>query len=628
RRRPPARRLPDARRRPARSGPSVFQGLKRQALADCGRAIARARSGRRLSGFLAVYLVLVALVALRLVSVQVVRAAEYRGLAARQTQRELEIPAPRGRLYDRNGEPLAMSLAASTVYANPRLIRAAAQRDPSISATAVATQLAPVLDMPVGQLVAELEKDQGFVYLGRRQRSRQVGEQVAALKLPGIGVLEEPKRLYPSGGVAAQAVGFVGIDNVGLAGLENQYEGLLGGQPGQLRLERAPGGVTINTAPREVLPAVPGADLVLTLDRELQHVTERALAAGVVRNQALGGSAVVLDARTGEILALASYPGYTPEAIGEARPYARRNRALTDMFEPGSVNKLITVAGALEEGVVRPESTFVVPDTYRLGPEVYHDASGHRAEVYTVGDIVERSSNIGTIKIAQQMGPHRLHEYMTRFGLGQLTGLGFPGESPGLLAPVDQWSASSLPTIAIGQGVAASLVQVAQGFAVIAAGGEWIQPSIVRGRLDQDGRVHPLSQPARRRVVSPRTAGAVAEMLVRVVEGKHGTGERAAVPGYRVAGKTGTAQKPSQTFRGYEPGAFVGSFVGFAPAENPALVVAVMLDEPSPHYGGLSAAPVFSEIMRSALANRRIPPSLLTPAPEPALAPLPEILTG
>jgi cell division protein FtsI (penicillin-binding protein 3) len=591
--------------------------------ADWGQAVARARSGRRLSGLLAAYLVLVSVMASRLVSIQVVSAAQYRGLAERQTQRELDIPAARGRLYDRRGEPLAMSVAASTVYANPRLIRAAAEQDPSINATSVATQLAPVLDMPVSELVAELEKDQGFTYLGRRQRPRQVGEQVAAMNLPGIGVLEEPARIYPSGGLAAQVVGFVGIDNVGLAGLESQYDRLLGGQAGRLRLERAPGGVTINTAPREILPAVPGADLVLTLDRELQYATERALMAGVARTGALGGSAVVLDTHTGEILALASSPGYTPGTYDEVTPYARRNRAVTDMFEPGSVNKLITVAGALEEGIVRPESTFVVPDTYRIGPETYHDASSHRVEKYTIGDIVERSSNIGTIKIAQQMGAERLYDYMSRFGLGQPTGLGFPGESPGLLAPVDQWSASSLPTIAIGQGVAASLVQVAQGFAVIAAGGEWIQPSLVRGRLGVDGKVHPLAEPARRRVVSPQTAHAVAEMLVRVVEGRHGTGELAAVPGYRVAGKTGTAQKPSSTRRGYEPGAFVGSFVGFAPAESPALVVAVMLDEPTPHYGGLSAAPVFREIMQSALAARRVPPPLPTPPPDPALAPPP-----
>lgn len=586
--------------------------------ADCGRAVARARGGRRLSGFLLIYLVLTTLVAWRLYRVQVVSAAEYRGLAERQTQRELELPARRGRLYDRSGEPLAMSLAASTVYANPRLLRAAAAVDPSISAATVAARLAPVLDIPTDDLVESLQRDQGFVYLGR-QLPRQVGEQVAALKLPGIGVLEEPTRVYPAGSLAAQVIGFAGIDNTGLSGLERQYDALLAGRPGQLRLERAPGGVTISAAPREVLPTTPGADLVLTIDRQIQYTAERALSAAVERYDALGGSAVVLDARTGEILALASYPGYSPEDIGSAEGYARRNRAVTDMFEPGSVNKVITIAGALEEGIVRPETSLTVPWEYRLGSHTYHDSERHETEQYTVADIMERSSNVGTIRIAERLGRERLYEYATRFGLGAPTGLGFPGESPGSLPTVEDWRVSSLPTIAIGQGVAATLVQVAQAMGVIASGGEWIEPSIVRARLGPEGQLEPLEEPLRRRVVSRETAHAVSEMLVRVVEGgEYATGQLAAVPGYRVGGKTGTAQKPSTTRRGYEPGAFIGSFAGFAPVEDPQLVVAVMLDEPTPYYGGLSAAPVFSEIMEFALTSRRVSPSESTPAPAPA----------
>ncbi|MGH8904117.1 MAG: peptidoglycan D,D-transpeptidase FtsI family protein [Egibacteraceae bacterium] len=581
-----------------------------------------------------VYLVLTALMTWRLVSVQVVSAAEYRGLAERQSQRELDLPARRGRLYDRAGEPLAMSLAASTVYANPRLLHAAAvaakkgvppgNDDPTISVAGVAAKLAPVLEEDPDKLVRLLQRDQGFVHLGR-QLPRQVGDQVAALKLPGIGVLEEPTRAYPGGSLAAQVIGFAGIDNRGLSGLESQHDTLLAGRPGQLRLERAPGGVTINTAPREVLPATPGADLVLTLDRKIQYVAERALAVGVERSHALGGSAVVLDVRTGEILALAAYPGYSPADIGAAEPYARRNRAVTDMFEPGSVNKVITIAAALEEGIVRPETMFTVPWQYQVGREMFHDSQKHKTRDYTVSDIMEQSSNVGTIQIAEQLGPQRLHDYVARFGLGALTGLGFPGESPGSLPEVEDWSASSLPTIAMGQGVAATLLQVAGAMGVIASGGEWVEPSLVRGRLGSDGLLEPLEQPDRRRVVSAQTAHALSEMLVRVVEGEHGTGERAAVPGYRVGGKTGTAQKPSLTRRGYEPGAFMGSFVGFAPAERPALVVAVMLDEPTPHYGGLTAAPVFSEIMRFALVNQRVRPSRpnLDPSPVPALVPDP-----
>ncbi|MGH8899609.1 MAG: peptidoglycan D,D-transpeptidase FtsI family protein, partial [Egibacteraceae bacterium] len=618
----------------AQAHPHFARLLLAGVAADCGRVIARARSGRRLAGFLVVYLVLTALMTWRLVSVQVVSAAEYRGLAARQTQRELDLPARRGRLYDRTGEPLAMSLAATTVYANPRLLHVAAAttgmpgtqegslgtppgaRDRAISVAGVAAKLAPVLGADPHKLVRLLQRDQGFVYLAR-QLPRQVGQQVAALKLPGIGVLEEPTRAYPGGSLAAQVIGFAGIDNRGLSGLESQYDTLLAGRPGQLRLERAPGGLTINTAPRAVRPATPGADLVLTIDRQIQYTAERALAAGMQRSHALGGSAVVLDARTGEVLALASAPGYLPADIGTAEPYARRNRAVTDMFEPGSVNKVVTIAAALEEGIVQPETTFTVPWQYQVGREKFHDSEAHETRDYTVSDIMEQSSNVGTIQIAQRLGPQRLHDYTARFGVGAPTGLGFPGESSGRLPEVKDWSASSLPTIAIGQGVAATLLQVAGAIEVVASGGEWIEPSLVRGRLGLDGRVEPLAQPKRQRVVSAQTARAVSEMLVRVVEAKHGTGSRAAVPGYRVGGKTGTAQKPSLTHRGYEPGAFIGSFVGFAPAENPALIVAVMLDEPTPHYGGLTAAPVFSEIMRFALVKQRAPPSRpnLDPAP-------------
>jgi cell division protein FtsI (penicillin-binding protein 3) len=588
------------------------------AAAACGRAVARARPGRRLSVFLAAYLLLTAAMCWRLVSVQVVQAAEYRGLAERQTQRELELPARRGRLYDRDGDPLAMSLAASTIYANPQILR-----DARIDPMSVAVQLAPVLGRPADELAPLLRRDAQFVFLGR-QLPRQVGEQVVALDLPGVGVVSEPTRVYPGGSLAAQVVGFAGIDNTGLAGLEDQYDDLLAGSPGQLRLERAPGGVTISAAPREVLPATPGTDLVLTLDRQIQHHAEEALATAVEDYGAEGGSAVVLDARSGEILALASVPGFASEDIGRADSYARRNRALTDVFEPGSVNKVITVAGAIEEGVVSPGTTFTVPYSYEIEPETFRDSARHETEVYTVAGIIERSSNVGTIQIAEHLGARRLHDYVTRFGLGGPTGLGFPGESEGILADVEDWTNSSLPTIAIGQGVSATLLQVAQVFGVVASGGEWVEPSLVRGTVGPDGSLSPVEAAERRRVVSETTADAVSDMLERVVDGEQGTGALAAVPGYDVGGKTGTAQKAYENRRGYEPGAYIASFVGFAPVDDPALVVAVMLDEPGPvYYGGSTAAPVFSDIMAFALSDRRIPPSAAPAVPEPAASATP-----
>lgn len=566
-------------------------------------ALTRSRSTRRLSMMLAGYLILTLLMSWRLVSIQVLDASEYRGLAERQIQREITLPGQRGRLYARGGEPLAMTLNSSTIYANPRdYVRN--NIDPSF----IAATLAPLVDRPLLEVMNALTRDTGFSYVAR-QIPRDVGKQIADLKLPGIGVLEEPRRVYPSDGLAAQTVGFAGLDHTGLAGLEAQYESVLAGTPGVMRLERAPGGLTIDQVSRHVEPPVAGTDLVLTLDRAIQYQTEQALGAAVQRHGAVGGSAVVLDARNGEILAMASAPTFHPERIAEAEEGVRRNRAVTDVFEPGSVNKVITAAAALEAGLVRPDEVFTVPDTYLYGGKRFKDSSPHPTKAMTFSDIMAESSNVGTIQVADRLGEKRMYAALRGFGYGSRTGLGFPGESAGLLWPTDKWSGTSLPTIAIGQGVSATLIQVAQVFGVIANGGEWVEPLLVRGEVGPDGRRVAGEIPKRRRVVSERVAAQVADMLVGVVDGEHGTGSLAAVPGYKVAGKTGTAQKPSLTQRGYAPGKFIASFVGFAPADNPRLVVAVMLDEPDVIYGGVVAAPVFAEIMGFSLGHRRIPPS-------------------
>ncbi|MDP8978681.1 MAG: penicillin-binding protein 2, partial [Actinomycetota bacterium] len=570
-------------------------------VAGCARAVARARPGRRLSAMLALYLVLTLLLGWRLLSVQVIHAGQYQGLAARQTRRQVELPATRGTLYDRSGDPLAMSVAAATVYADPHMI-AEAGADPR----RLGRRLAPVLDAPRPRVERLLRQDTGFVYLAR-QVPNQVGSRVAALGLPGIGVLEEPARVYPAGPLAAQVVGYVGTDYVGLSGMELQYDDVLAGRSGLLRLEEAPGGLEITSARRQVRPPQPGRDLVLTLDREVQFATETALRRAVDRYRADGGSAVVLDARTGEVLAMASTPGYRPEDIDRADEYARRNRVVTDVFEPGSVNKVITGSAALEEGVVTPRTRMMVPDRLRVADKEFTDSHSHPPEAMSFADIIAESSNIGTIKVAQRLGPQRLAKYLRRFGYGRPTGLGFPGESAGIVADVADWWGTSLPTIAIGQGVSASLLQVAGVFQTVASGGERVEPTLVRGSTDGPGRLDPAPEPERRRVVSRRTAEQMARLLVGVVE--RGTGTQAAVPGYRVAGKTGTAKKPSETTRGYEAGAYIGTFAGFAPAEDPDLVVAVALDEAEVIYGGVTAAPVFSEVMSFALAHRRVEPS-------------------
>lgn len=602
RRRPAATRRPQAPRAGRRAGPTSARVSRRPGgSTPSNPALARARSSRRLTALLLAYLLLAAGMGWRLVSVQVVSAAEYRGLAERQSQREVELSAQRGKLYDRSGEPLAMSLAAATIYADPRAITRA-QVDP----TFIAADLAPLLDRDIDELMPLLTRDAGFVYLGR-QLPRRVGEQIQDMRLPGIGVVAEPTRVYPSQGLAAQVVGFTGIDNTGLAGLELQYDEQLAGHPGRLRLERAPGGLVISGTPQQVTPPVPGTDLVLTLDRQVQWAAERALADAVERYEALGGSALVLEAHTGEVLAMASMPRFDPERPSDGDEYARRNRVVTDIFEPGSVNKVVTAAAALEDGLVAPADRFEVPDSIQVGPHRFKDSHPHPTETLSLAEILETSSNVGTIQVAQQVGSERLHRYLRSFGYGQRSGLGFPGESAGLLPAPDEWWVTSLPTIAIGQGVSATLLQVAGVFQTVASGGEWVEPRLVRGTVGPDGRLRPAPAAARRRVVGQDTAATIAGLLTGVVE--DGTGANAQVPGYAVAGKTGTAQKPSATARGYEEGAYIASFAGFAPAEDPAVVVAVMLDEPTPIYGGLTAAPVFAEIMGFALSHQRVAPT-------------------
>ncbi|HVM00184.1 MAG TPA: penicillin-binding protein 2 [Egibacteraceae bacterium] len=573
------------------------------------RALRRARSGRRLALLLVLYLVLTAAVGARLLRVQVLDAADFAELADRQTQRQIDLPATRGKLYDRDGQPLALSLAAATVYADPRVLR-----ENDVDPRGVAAELAPLLDRPVEAVTDALSRDVSFTYLAR-QLPREVGEQVAALRLPGVGILTEPTRSYPAGGLAAQLVGFAGVDNVGLSGLEAQYDDVLAGRPGALRLERAPGGLVISAAPREVQPAVAGTDLVLTIDRQIQHTAERVLAEAVSEHDAKGAAAVVVDVPTGEVLAMASVPGFTPERIGQAGAYERSNRVVTDVYEPGSVSKIITAAAAVEEGVVRMDEVFSVPDHYQVGAKRFRDSSPHEPWALTLPQIIARSSNVGTIKLSERVGPERLYGYLRAFGYAEATGLGFPGEASGLLPRVEDWWATSLPTIAIGQGVSTTLLQVAGVLETIASGGERVQPSVVRGTVGADGRLRPSRAGERERIVSPQTAAALTGMLVGAVEGEHATGGLARIPGYRVAGKTGTAQKPSQTRRGYAEGKYVASFAGFAPADDPALVVAVLIDEPADVFsGGAVAAPAFSEITRFALAHRRVPASEPYPA--------------
>jgi cell division protein FtsI (penicillin-binding protein 3) len=544
-------------------------------------------------------------VAARLVFLQVRDADTYRALARDQRVRNISLPATRGRILDRDGHELALSLPARAVFADPLLVH-----DPDTAASA----LAPLLDLPPRLLRERLGTGGRFVYLARRV-APAVARQIEALGLPGIGFLEESERYYPGGDLAAQLLGYVGIDELGLAGLELQHDDLLAGRPGRMVMEQDPAGNQIPHGESSYVAPVPGDDLVLTIDRDLQFQAERALQAAIRANGAKGGTVIMLDPASGEVLAMATRPGFDANAFGEVDPALTQARAVTDVYEPGSVNKVITAAAALEEGVVGLDDVLQVPDHLLVADHVFHDAHTHPIEPMTITDIVSESSNVGTIRVAQMLGADLLDRYLRRFGFGASTGVGFPGEQNGILMRPKDWWGTSIGTIPIGQGIAVTPLQMASVYATIANDGVLVQPSLVRGTIDPTGQFHQTQEPDRRRVVSPRTADRVTGMLTQAVLA--GTGVEAQVPRYWVAGKTGTARKPlGEGLLGYSNN-YVASFIGFLPAAAPRLVVAAILDEPTTVYGGVASAPLFREIARFGVAHLRIPP-----ADRPAIPPL------
>ncbi len=569
-------------------------------------------SARRIRAAFALAVLLVGVTVAQLVQVQVVDAAEHSARGERQRVRTIELPASRGRIYDRDGAVLATSVAAAAVHADPTAFLPTTREDGTrVPAAgdrrAVARALSPLLGLEEADLLERLGRDGRFVYLAR-QVDLEVAERIMDLELPGIGYHTEPRRTYPSGGTAAQVVGFTGIDGAGLQGLEASHDHLLRGRPGTLLLERAPGGLAIASGQRELVPAEPGADLVLTLDRDIQHVAERVAAATAERYGAVGATVVVLEVGTGDVLGMASAPTFDPNARRSGDEGVWRNRAVTDLFEPGSTQKALTVAVALETGVITPTTAFDVPDRLAVGDHTFSDSSRHPRARWTVGDIIARSSNVGTILIAQELGEEALREGLLELGHAGPTGLGFPGEVAGRLPGPDQWWATTLPTVAIGYGTSTTLLGLATSYATLANDGVRVFPRLVRGTVGQDGHLDPAAPPAVERVLSSRTAGVVLELLGGAVDGEGATGTLAAVPGYRVGGKTGTARKPRTDAAGYSSD-YVASFVGIAPLDDPRLVVAVMVDSPQgAFYGGSVAAPAFAEVMHASLLARRIVP--------------------
>jgi cell division protein FtsI/penicillin-binding protein 2 len=524
----------------------------------------------------------------RAVWLQGIRAGTLERLAATQNRVTVELPAGRGAILDREGVPLAMGTQAMTVYADPLRIR---------KPWNVARAAGSTLGIDADALTRELsDRTKRFVYVERQADPTQARE-LEARHLPGLGFYPEEHRDYPQHAIGSHVVGYAGVDNEGLAGLEKRYNHVLSGQPGSQTIVRDPAGRAVDVihsaAPSE------GRDVHLALDRIIQENLEDVLRRTVARWRARSATGIVLDPRNGGVLGMAVVPRFDANGFGSTNPDVTRNRAVTDTYEPGSTFKVVAITGALSEKIVTPGSAFVLQPVIKVADRVIHEDDRTYVKRMTVADIVAESSNVGAITLAQLLGPYRLAQWITRFGFGKKTGIDFPGESQGIVLPPRKWSGSSIGNMPIGHGIGVTPVQMAAAYGAVANDGIWTRPHLA---LQVGGR---LVRPHRHRIMKPRIAREMLGMLRAVVT--RGSGVKAAVPGYQVAGKTGTAAKPDA--KGYSHSKYVASFVGIVPASKPRFVILVAVDEPhGNYYGGTVAAPAFSDIAKFDLQYFGVPP--------------------
>ena len=552
-----------------------------------------------LTGFLVLAQVLVIS---RLAYLQIVRYDDLSRLAERQYSKTVPLRPQRGPIYDRNGRALAVSTEVESVYAIPSRI---ADRD------RVAGLLARALGERPAEIRERLDSDRPFVWI-KRKLAPGPAQAVRALRLAGVGTLPESLRFYPNRELAAHVLGFVGFDDRGLEGIELGQDRLLAGEAGVALVERDALGREVTAQPTILRAPVPGQGLVLTIDATLQYIAERELDEAWRRTRANAGMVVMLDPRTGEVLALAVRPTFNPNAYQAATAVEWRNRALTDPFEPGSTFKAILAAAALEEKVVRPDDRFYAEQgAITVANRTIHDWKKYGW--LTFREVLKFSSNVGSIKVGLALGRERYYQYMTGFGFGSLTRVDLPGESRGQLRPPARWSGLSLATMSIGQEISVTGLQIVNAFAAIANDGRLMQPHVIRSVLDGQGReVRRVESQAVRQVIAPATATTLREILADVVA--QGTGSRAAVEGYAVAGKTGTAQKLDPATRAYSRRPGVLSFVGFVPADAPRLAILTLLDEPKTvAWGSEAAAPIFAAVARQALRHLEVPPGESAP---------------
>jgi cell division protein FtsI (penicillin-binding protein 3) len=547
---------------------------------------------RRLGLLFALFVLLFAVVIARAAWVQGVRGGALSAEAAGQQTEKVLVPGVRGRILDRNGKELAISEDAATVFATPYQVK-----DPE----ATARKLAPILDLPEQELLATLaDRESGFAYLARKV-DLSTAARIRKLDIHGIDLLPDSRRVYPQGELAGQVIGTVGIDNQGLTGLEASEDDVLRGDNGEREIVRDGFGDELE---RDTLQgATTGEELRLTLDAGIQAETERVLADIGRDYEPDGATAIVMNPQTSEVLAMANWPPVDPDELETTDPDELGNMATGFTYEPGSTFKAFTVAGALQEGIVTPQTMFNLPPTITLYDRTIEEAHERGYVSLSVADILAQSSNVGAVKIGLELGAERFDRWIRRFGFGEPTGIEFPGEERGIVIPTDEYSGSTMGNLPIGQGLAVTPVQMAAGFAAIANGGVLRPPQLVQ---TEGGEA--VEHAEGRRVMSHATADKLSEMLEGVLsEAQGGTASDVSVPGYTLAGKTGTAQKVVDGT--YSDTQFVASFVGYAPAENPELLVTVVVDDPKGnYYGATVAAPAFGEIATFALTYLGIPP--------------------
>ncbi|MFB7448672.1 penicillin-binding transpeptidase domain-containing protein [Streptomyces sp. NPDC056194] len=571
----------------------------------------------------------------RLLQVQAVDASAYAAKADKYRFQEYTLSAERGEITDRNGIALADSVDAYDITADPKLFT----REESKTADApeqAAALLAPILGKEPAELAKKLRTPKSRYTLLARKQTPQVWNQIKDLKRVygqkaqavggnGInllgGILSEPstKRVYPNGELAAGILGYVNAEGRGAGGLESMLDQELAGKDGKIRFTQS-GGRQVPTAGSQGTPAVPGSDIELTIDRDIQWAAQQAITEQVKKSKADRGYVVVQNARTGEVLAMANAPGFDPNDLSAANAAAMGNAALQDAYEPGSTSKVMSMAAVLEEGKAAPDTHVTVPNRLHRGDRLFKDDIDHRTWYLTLNGVLAKSSNIGTILATGQLGKTQaesnrvLYSYLRKFGIGSPTGLHYPGETPGILAKPQDWSTSQQYTIPFGQGLSVSAMQAASVYSTIANGGVRIEPTLVRGTKGPDGRFTAAPAPKESRVISEKTSKTLARMLESVVKDREGTGTKAAIPGYRVAGKTGTANRVDPELGRYK--GYTASFAGFAPADDPQITVYCAIQNPTKgsYFGGQICGPIYKKVMEFALKTLHVAPTGSAPA--------------